>query len=574
MGPDDHLFITDPATGRVVERNALGQLLAVEDGFQQPLAIAVDAAGRRYLSEQTTGSVGVFDADWTLLFKLGAGDGDGDGDGTGEFASPIDIALDPADGSVYVADGGNHTIEVYDSSGRWARTLGGQGSGAGQFEHPGAVHVSAAGEVWVADQNNDRIQVLDKNGTLQRCFGHQSGEARKFGRIQDLVEDSAGRFYAADAFHGHVKVLDGQGVELTTLAGFGEGAGELTTPSGLAMDSSQRLFVASHGNGRVEVFGIDDYSDPFDASPPGNVQFALAAYQGLESSGSLAVEVTRSGGNSGLITVGYATADAGARAGSDYTATTGSLSFADGDTAPKTIQVPLIDDGTYEGSEILSLTLRAPVGGELGSPSAAALSILDDEPNSPGTLQFASPAHAVAENGAPITFTVTRTGGTVGSVQVSYGPSGGTATAGLDYTIIGDKLFFGHEDSTPKSFQVVLVDDALSEGDELVTLALSQPIGGAAIGDPGSAVLTILDDEAPPCPVTLQLTGEVVATTELFTATQSIAAGDPGAPFRVVAGGVAELRAGASIVLNQELAIEAGGSLALVVDPNACAGGV
>ena len=70
--------------------------------------------------------------------------------------------------------------------------------------------------------------------------------------------------------------------------------------------------------------------------------------------------------------VDYASADISAMAGSDYTAVTGSLSFADGEIS-KTFSVDIIDDADYEGDETLSLSLSNPTGGAgLGSPALKA----------------------------------------------------------------------------------------------------------------------------------------------------------------------------------------------------------
>ena len=76
---------------------------------------------------------------------------------------------------------------------------------------------------------------------------------------------------------------------------------------------------------------------------------------------SLAFAVTLSRAPSGTVTVDYATSDGAAAAGSDYTATSGTLTFAAGETA-KTISVAVLDDDHDEGSETLTLVLSNPSG--------------------------------------------------------------------------------------------------------------------------------------------------------------------------------------------------------------------
>ena len=100
-----------------------------------------------------------------------------------------------------------------------------------------------------------------------------------------------------------------------------------------------------------------------------------------ENGGSVTITVTRTGGSSGAVGVSYATSNGTAVAGSDYTSTSGTLSWADGDAADKTFSVPILDDSSYEGNETVNLTLSNPTGGAtIGSPNAAVLSILDNNP--------------------------------------------------------------------------------------------------------------------------------------------------------------------------------------------------
>ena len=84
---------------------------------------------------------------------------------------------------------------------------------------------------------------------------------------------------------------------------------------------------------------------------------------------TLAFAVTLSRPPSGTVTVDYATSDGTAAAGSDYTATSGTLAFAVGETA-KTVSVPVLDDAHDEGSETLTLTLSNPSGAYLADGTA------------------------------------------------------------------------------------------------------------------------------------------------------------------------------------------------------------
>ena len=109
----------------------------------------------------------------------------------------------------------------------------------------------------------------------------------------------------------------------------------------------------------------------------------------------------------------------------------------------------------------------------------------------PGQLQFSAGSYTVQEDGGSATVTVTRTGGSDGEVSVRYATSGGTATSPLDYTHVFGTVVFATGDTGDKSFQVPIVDDGLVEGDETVELVLSDPTGGATLGTPAAATLTI-----------------------------------------------------------------------------------
>ena len=122
--------------------------------------------------------------------------------------------------------------------------------------------------------------------------------------------------------------------------------------------------------------------------PSQRVQLGASLYSVNENSGTAAITVKRSGGIAGSILVDYATSNGTAIAGQDYTPTSGTLTFADGETK-KTFSVPLTDDALVEGVESLDVTLSnarfsVSLHPELGPQTTAAIAIMD-EANEPGT---------------------------------------------------------------------------------------------------------------------------------------------------------------------------------------------
>ncbi|MFM8470686.1 MAG: Calx-beta domain-containing protein, partial [Limisphaerales bacterium] len=112
----------------------------------------------------------------------------------------------------------------------------------------------------------------------------------------------------------------------------------------------------------------------------GTLQFTSATASVAENAGTVTLSVTRAGGSDGAVAVGYTTANGTATAGSDYTATSGTLSWASGDTASKTITVLILNDTAVESSETFNVTLSTPTGGAtLGTPASVTVTITDDD---------------------------------------------------------------------------------------------------------------------------------------------------------------------------------------------------
>src|SRR5262249_32750882 len=112
---------------------------------------------------------------------------------------------------------------------------------------------------------------------------------------------------------------------------------------------------------------------------PLTVQFAASSSSASEGDGNKSIQVVLSGPSAFTTTVNFATSNGTALAGSDYTATSGTLTFARGETS-KSFSVSLIDAAVVESTETVTLALSSPVAGSLGAPSTATLNIADNEP--------------------------------------------------------------------------------------------------------------------------------------------------------------------------------------------------
>ena len=100
------------------------------------------------------------------------------------------------------------------------------------------------------------------------------------------------------------------------------------------------------------------------------------AREGKDASLDFAVTLNRAASHA--VSVDYATEDGTAAAGADYTATSGTLTFAAGETA-KTVSVPVLDDAIDEGREVMRLLLSNPQGAYLRGVHSKAKGVIRNE---------------------------------------------------------------------------------------------------------------------------------------------------------------------------------------------------
>jgi aryl-phospho-beta-D-glucosidase BglC (GH1 family) len=193
------------------------------------------------------------------------------------------------------------------------------------------------------------------------------------------------------------------------------------------------------------------------------------------------------------VTAGFATADGTATAGSDYTARSGSITFAAGETS-KTIAVAIRGDRVIEADESFNLLLSNVTRATL-APGGGIGTIRNDD-LAPPVLSIADAALAEGDAGtAQMLFTVSLSRAATSAVSVNFATQNGTAKGGSDFTAARGTLNFAAGE-TSKTIAVTLRGDTAIEADESFGLVLSRATG-ATLGD-GSAIGTILNDDVPP----------------------------------------------------------------------------
>lgn len=269
--------------------------------LDRPQAIAVDEAGRIFVTDNGLGAVFVFDDKagdlqlWTLadglvpfVSPIGIATGpDGqilvadpelklvarigpDGTplepiGRGQFQRPVGVAYDRKTKQIFVADTHAHQILAFDAEGNLLKTIGERGEGKGEFNYP--THLAVAHEkLYVTDTLNARIQVFSTStGRFLGAVGDRGLSVGEFVRPKGVASDGEHNIYVIESYYDYLLVYNRRGQFLMPLGGAGSAPGNFHLPSGITIDARNRVFVADTLNGRISVFqflgGDDEYDD-------------------------------------------------------------------------------------------------------------------------------------------------------------------------------------------------------------------------------------------------------------------------------------------------------------------------
>ena len=309
---------------------------------------------------------------------------------------------------------------------------------------------------------------------------------------------------------------------------FGSGVTSQTVSVTIAGDTGNEdsetfnvtLSNATQTVGSASITGTNPHVVTITNDDTSNISFAAgtsSVAEGNSGTKTHTVTVNRSDTN-GTATVDYATSNGTATAGSDYTAASGTLSFANGEGS-KDISITITGDTVNEDGETFNITLSSATsqygGVAITGTNPHVVTITNDDTSN---ISFAAGTSSVTEgNSGTKTHTVTvNRSDTNGTAAVNYATSNGTATAGSDYTAASGTVNFANGVGSA-NITITIAGDGTVESSETFNITLSSATsqyGSVAITGTNPHVVTITNDDAG---------GGTTTTTSATTTTTSAA---------------------------------------------------
>jgi DNA-binding beta-propeller fold protein YncE len=221
--------------------------------LRMPFGLDFDDQDNLYVVDGTLKRVHVYDRDGKFLRFLGEGI---------KWSRPAGLAIDSARKRAYVVDVGgvgsnDHMVRVLDTeTGKLLFDIGTRGDGPGQFNLPRDAVVGPDGTLYVVDGGNFRIQVFDTDGKFVKTFGSIGRQTGNFARPKEIAADREGNIYVVDTAFGNFQIFNPKGELLLNVGGRGntDAPARFMLPSGIAVDTDGRVYLVDQYFKKVDVF--------------------------------------------------------------------------------------------------------------------------------------------------------------------------------------------------------------------------------------------------------------------------------------------------------------------------------
>jgi DNA-binding beta-propeller fold protein YncE len=221
--------------------------------LMKPLGMAVDAECNLYVVDGTAKRIVVYDQDGNYLNAFG---------GAEMFERPSHVAVDSDSRYAYVVDTGGvnsqlHRVRVFDiATGEHVFDIGERGDGPGQFNLPRDIAVGRDGRLYVVDGANFRVQVFESDGTWVNTFGSVGIYPGQFSRPKGVAADPDGNIYVTDTAFGNFQIFNAEGQLLLFVGTRSETMqpARYMLPAGIGVDEDGRVYMVDQFFRKIDVF--------------------------------------------------------------------------------------------------------------------------------------------------------------------------------------------------------------------------------------------------------------------------------------------------------------------------------
>lgn len=248
------VYVSDSATNfvRVFDIREGKYFNLGEEDILKPLGLDVDREGNVYVADATAKAVHVFNRDGKKRLTVG----------TKMFDRLSSVGVDREGTRIYVVDIGgvqskNHRVRVFDAkTGDFIMDIGKRGSAPGDFNLPRDVAVGKDGRLYVSDGGNFRVNIYDRDGKFIKSFGQLGKHSGTFARPKELATDPEGNVYVADAAFGNFQIFSPDGQLLMHIGERSEtnGPAKYMLPSGIYVDEDGRVYFVDQWFKKLDVF--------------------------------------------------------------------------------------------------------------------------------------------------------------------------------------------------------------------------------------------------------------------------------------------------------------------------------
>ena len=257
VGPQGFVYLVDGVNNRIVVTNEEGspQFTFGTPGdkpgqFLHPMGIDISKTGQVFIADTGNHRIQVFDSQGRFRSQFPVKKSAGENP-----PAPVDVQALDRKNYIYISDKDNHKIKVHHPDGEFVFEWGGFGTVQGRFRYPGILAANEYNQILVVDVLNTRIQVFDPDGGfISDISGWGVTPGRVF-RPKGVAVDHSGRVFISDSFLGCIQVF-------SDLGGFQGVVCDdarkrvLTTPVGMAFDARNRLYAVEMRANRISVIDV------------------------------------------------------------------------------------------------------------------------------------------------------------------------------------------------------------------------------------------------------------------------------------------------------------------------------